>query len=75
MEEVLHLSNLVVGAGCFAILAGILQLFCQTLDVRPAKRGQIRAGLNLRKWSFPSIAPGVIMIAVGALLLGSFSIQ
>ena len=75
MEEVIHLSNLVVGAGCFAILGGILQLFCQTLDVRPAKRGRIRAGLNLRKWSFRSIAPGVIMIAVGALLLEAFLTQ
>ncbi len=75
MQDVLHLSNIVVGAGCLSILAGILLLFFQALEVRSAKRGRIRTGLNLRKWSFRSIAPGAVMIAIGALLLGGFSIQ
>jgi hypothetical protein len=75
MEEVHQLSNLVIGAGCLSILAGILLLFCQALEVRSAKRGRIRAGLNLRKWSFRSTAPGVLMIAIGTLLPGGLSIQ
>lgn len=75
MQEVPDLSNVVVGAGCLSILAGILLLFFQALEVRSAKRGRIRAGLNLGKWSFRSTAPGVMMIAIGALLLGGFSIQ
>jgi hypothetical protein len=75
MDEVLHFSNVAVGAGFLSITAGILQLFCQTLEVRPAKRGRIRARLNPKKWSFRSAAPGVIMIAIGALLLGGVSIE
>ncbi|HKD24664.1 MAG TPA: hypothetical protein VKC66_01930 [Xanthobacteraceae bacterium] len=75
MHEVLDFSNLVIGSGCLSIMAGILQLFCHTLEVRPAKRGRIRATLNLRKWSFRATALGVIMIAIGALLLGGFSIE
>lgn len=75
MDEVLHFSNVAIGAGCLSIIAGILQLFCQTLEVRAAKRGRIRARLNHKKWSFRSAAPGVIMIAIGALLLGGLSIE
>jgi hypothetical protein len=74
MHEVV-LSNFLVGGGCFSMLAGMLQLFCQALEVRPAKRGRISTGLNFRKWSLRSTAPGFIMIAIGVLLLGSLSVQ
>ena len=65
-----YLSNLATATGCLAVLAGMLQLFCRALEVRPAKRGRIHAELNLRRWSFRSISPGLVMIAIGALLLG-----
>ena len=64
-----HLSNLIIGAGSVFVLAGVGQVFCQSFEVRPVKRGR-PAGISLKRWSFPSISPGVIMIAVGALLLG-----
>ena len=69
MHEV-HLSTLVIGAGGVLVIAGMIQLFCQALEVRPAKRRRIRAELSLQNWSFRSISPGVIMIGLGALLLG-----
>lgn len=69
MEEV-HLSNLVIAAGCLLVVAGVLYLFCQALEVRQAKQGQISARLNVRKWSYRSIFPGMIMIGLGAVLLG-----
>ena len=69
MHEV-HLSNLVFGAGGVSVIAGMIQLFCQALEVRPAKRGRIRAELSLKNWSFRSISPGFMMIGLGALLLG-----
>jgi hypothetical protein len=74
MREV-DLSNVLIGAGCFSVLAGMLQLFCQALEVRPAKRGRIHTGLNFGKWSIRSTAPGVIMIAIGVVLLGRLSVQ
>jgi hypothetical protein len=74
MHEV-DLSNVLIGAGCFSVLTGMLQLFCQALEVRPAKRGRISTGLNFGKWSLRSTAPGFIMIAIGVLLLGSLSVQ
>lgn len=64
-----HLSNLIVGAGCVFVIAGVIQVFCQALEVRPTKRRR-PAGISLKRWPFQSISPGVIMIAVGALLLG-----
>jgi hypothetical protein len=64
-----HLSNLVIGAGSVFVIAGVIQVFCQSLEVRPVKRGR-PAGISLKRWSFQSISPGLIMIAVGALLLG-----
>src|SRR6266481_4726045 len=69
MHEV-HLSNLVFGAGGVSVKAGMIQLFCQALEVRPAKRGRIRAELSLKNWSFRSISPGFMMIGLGTLLLG-----
>lgn len=67
MQE--HLSNLVIGAGSVFVIAGVIQVFCQAFEVRPAKRGR-PTGIRLKRWSFQSMSPGVIMIAVGALLLG-----
>jgi hypothetical protein len=64
-----HLSNLVIGAGSVFIIAGVIQVSCQAFEVRPAKRGR-STEIRLERWSFQSTAPGVIMIAVGALLLG-----
>jgi hypothetical protein len=74
MHEV-DLSNVCIGAGCISVLAGMLQLFCQALEVRPAKRGRIDTGLNFGKWSILSTAPGFILIAIGVFLLGSLSVQ
>jgi hypothetical protein len=68
-------SNVLIGAGCFSVLAGMVQLFCQALEVRSAKRGRISTGLNFAKWSLRSTAPGFIMITIGVLLLGSLSVQ
>jgi hypothetical protein len=73
MHEV-DLSNVFIGAGCLSVLAGMLQLFCQALEVRPAKRGRIHTGLNFGKWSIRSSAPGFILIAIGVFLLGSLSV-
>jgi hypothetical protein len=69
MDEV-HLSNLVIAAGCLLVVAGVLQLFCQALEVRPAKQGRISARIDVRNWSCRSISPGAIMIGLGAVLLG-----
>jgi hypothetical protein len=74
MDE-LHLSNVIIGAGCLSVLAGMVQLFCRALEVRPAKRGRIHTGLNFGKWSLRSTAPGFILIAIGVFLLGSLSVQ
>ncbi len=64
-----HLSNLIIGAGSVFVIAGVIQVFCQAIEVRPAKRGR-PTGIRLKRWSFQSVSPGVLMIAVGALLLG-----
>jgi hypothetical protein len=73
MHEV-DLSNVFISAGCLSVLAGMLQLFCQALEVRPTKRGRIDTGLNFGKWSIRSTAPGFILIAIGVFLLGSLSV-
>jgi hypothetical protein len=69
MHEV-YLSNLVIGAGGVFIVGGMIQLFCQALEVRPAKRQRMRAELSFKNWSFRSISPGAMMIGLGALLVG-----
>lgn len=69
MDEV-HLSNVVIAAGCLFVVAGVVHLFCQALEVRPAKRGRISARLNVRNWSCRSVSPGIVMIGLGAALLG-----
>lgn len=46
------LSSLVIGAGAVFVIAGVIQLFCQSLEVRSAKRRRVRAELSLRKRSF-----------------------
>jgi len=70
MHEV-YLSNLVIGAGGVFIIGGIIQLFCQALEVRPAKRRRMRAELSFKNRSFRSMSPGAIMIGLGAFLVGS----
>ena len=64
-----HLSNPIIGAGSVFVIAGVIQVFCQAFEAGPAKRGR-PAGIRLKKWSFRSMSPGVLMIAVGALLMG-----
>jgi hypothetical protein len=66
--EIVPWSHLVMSLGAIIVVGGVIQIFLQTLDVRRGKRGRIRSGFKLRSWS--SISPGVIMVVVGALLLG-----
>jgi hypothetical protein len=65
-----HLTSAVMGVGGVLSIAGTIQLFCLSIEIQRAKRGQIRVGLTFRNWSPRSIWRGVVMIAVGALLLG-----
>ena len=71
MDDV-GLSNFVLGAGAYLIIGGIAYLFHSAIDVRRGKRGQFRAKFNLQLWSFQSTYRGVIMVAVGVLLLGGW---
>ena len=66
--EIVPWSHLIMSLGAMIVIAGVVQVFLQTIDVRGRKRGRIRAGFRLRAWS--SIYPGVIMVLIGALLLG-----
>jgi hypothetical protein len=61
-------SHLIMSLGAMIVIAGVVQVFLQTIDARPGKRGRIRSRFRLRSWS--SICPGVVMVVVGALLLG-----
>jgi dipeptide/tripeptide permease len=70
MQEVSG-SQLVIALGGILVMAGIVQIFLQTISVQRGKRGRIRSGFRLRKLS--SIYPGVILIVIGALLLGGGS--
>jgi hypothetical protein len=65
-----HLSNAVMGVGSVLFIAGAIQLFFRSIEIQRAKRGQMRVGLTFRNWSLRSIWPGVVMIVVGALVLG-----
>jgi hypothetical protein len=60
---------LLMGSGCLAVVAGMLQLFCKALEVRRAKGRRLHAELNLRHWSLRSTSLALMMIAIGALLL------
>ena len=44
----MYLSNLVIGAGGVFIIAGMIQLFCQALEVRPAKRRRRKTSRSSR---------------------------
>jgi hypothetical protein len=48
MHEV-QLFSLVIGAGAVFVIFGVIQFFCQSLEVRPAKRQRIRPKLSSRK--------------------------
>jgi hypothetical protein len=69
MDDV-HFSNAVTGAGACLVIAGIVYLFHNAIDVRRGKRGQLHAKVNLRRWSFKSTYRGLIMIGIGVFLLG-----
>ncbi len=56
MHEV-YVANLVIGAGGVFIVGGMMQLFCQALEVRPAKRRRMSAELSFTNWSLRSIFP------------------
>jgi hypothetical protein len=66
--EIVPWSHLVMSLGAIIVVGGVIQIFLQTLDVQRGKRGRIRSGFKLRSWW--SISPGVIMVVIGALLLG-----
>jgi hypothetical protein len=66
--EIVPWSHLVMSLGAIIVVGGVIQIFLQTLDVQRGKRGRIRSRFKLRSWS--SISPGVIMVVIGALLLG-----
>ena len=69
MEEV-QFYNVVTGAGACLVIAGIAYLFHSGIELRRGKRGQLKAKFNPRRWSFQSTFGGMIMVAVGVLLLG-----
>jgi hypothetical protein len=52
------------------IIAGIIQIFVQTISLRREKRGRFRMEIGFPGWSLRSTYPGAIMILTGALLLG-----
>jgi hypothetical protein len=60
-------SHVAIALGSILVMAGIVQIFLQTVGVQRGKRGRIRSGFRLGKLS--SIYPGVILIVIGALLL------
>jgi hypothetical protein len=71
MDEV-NFSNVVSGAGACLVIGGIAYLFHSAIDVRRGKRGQLHAKFNLQRWSLQSTYRGLIMIAIGVLLLGGW---
>ena len=66
--EIVPWSHIVMSLGAMIVIAGVVQVFLQTIDLRRGKRGRIHSRFRLRNWS--SICPGVIMVVIGALLLG-----
>jgi hypothetical protein len=66
--EIVPWSHLVMGLGAIVVVAGVIQVFLQTIDVQRGRRGRIWSRFRLRSWS--SIWPGMIMVVIGALLLG-----
>ena len=68
MEEI-NPSHAVMGLGAILVVFGIIQVFLQTISFNREKRGRLRSSFKLRNWR--SAIPGVIMIAIGTLLLGA----
>ena len=66
MEEV-SAPHLITAMEGILVIAGIVQVFLQTISVQRENRGRIQSGFKLPKWS--QIYPGMIMIVIGALLL------
>jgi hypothetical protein len=66
--EIVPWSHLVMSLGAIVVVAGVIQVFLQTLDLQRGRRGRIQSRFRLRSWS--SIWPGMIMVVIGALLLG-----
>jgi hypothetical protein len=60
-----------LGTGCVLIIAGIVQIFNQAINTRQAKMGTMRAEFDFKRLSFQSIYPGIVLLAIGALLLVS----
>jgi hypothetical protein len=58
-----------VGTGCALLIAGIVQIFNQAINTRQAKMGAVRAKFDFKRLSFQSIYPGIVLLAIGALLL------
>jgi len=73
MDELheVHTSLLVTGAGFFLIIAGIILVLHQSINPRRRTRGRIVTEFSLRKWSFKSIFIAVMMIGIGAVLVGT----
>jgi hypothetical protein len=57
------------GTGCALIIVGIVQIFIQAINTRQTKRGATRAEFDLKRLSFQSIYPGIVLLAIGALVL------
>jgi hypothetical protein len=70
MHEV-QLFSLVIGAGAVFVIFGVIQFFCQSLEVRPAKRQRIRPKLSSRKLVGSINVPGVLVIGLGARSVGA----
>ena len=58
-----------LGTGCALIIAGIVQIFNQAINTRQAKMGATRAEFDFKRLPFQAIYPGIVLLAIGALLL------
>lgn len=67
MQEI-NPSHVVTGLGVILVVFGVVQVFLQTISFNREKRGRLRSSFRLRNWR--SVIPGMIMIAIGTLLLG-----
>jgi hypothetical protein len=64
----------VIGTGWVFIIAGIVQVFHQAINPHKERRGAKRAELDFSRLSFRSIFPGIVLIAIGVLLLSISSL-
>lgn len=67
MQEI-NPSHVVMGLGFILVVFGVIHVFLHTISLNREKRGRFRSSFRLRNWR--SVVPGVIMIAIGTLLLG-----